>query len=415
MSRRRVILLSVFWALQIYVNVVNAIIGIPFWISLLGITIWRANRNQWTSVQTRQFLLNLAIITLICAPVLTLILDQLTGVSNASFVVSPSISTSIDWFFISVYFILPLVILGISYWIFRIDPSELLFRFTPIGVIMFVELIIVLLWWLFGVGVPSELLLSRLGLYFLHILYFVPSIYCMHRHSSEYYANARVLNVLDKVRSSISWFLKSASLVYLPLFVTLLTLFSISSSEKSFQHFKGSLMSSYQDNDKAFNLMTSGVEAKSVLIGPNNLINIDLMSNGKYKSFWVNKVTSKITIDEAIERFALYARVIGWSEDQFLVFMSPSQSFDIYSREKIDLQTSDPIPGLGYWLVFHNSQLDSNGKNRYLSNLVAQYHLTDIGDKLLMYNVKRVVIGKESDYFLSSQGEVIGEYKVIDL
>jgi len=415
MSRRRAILLSIFWALQIYVNIVNAIIGITFWISLLGVAIWRANRNQWTSAQTKQFLLNLVIIVFICAPVLSLILDQLMNANNAGFVASSSISTSVDWFFIGVYFVLPLVALGISYWIFRIDPSELLFRFMPIGVIMFVELTIVLLWWLFGIGVPSELLLSRLGLYFLHILYFVPSIYCMHRHPLERPFGTRALGILDKARNSISWFLKSASLIYLPLFIVLLTLFSISSSEKSFQYFKDNLMLSYQDNNKAFNLMTSGVDAESIVIGPNNLINIDLMSNNAYNSLWVNKITSKITADEAVERFALYARVIGWSESQFLIFMSPSQSFDKYSREKIDLQTSDPIPGLGYWLVFHNNQLDSSGANKYLSSLIDKYRLTNVRQGLLMNNVKRIVIDKESNHPLSSQGVVIGEYRVIDL
>ena len=82
-------------------------------------------------------------------------------------------SNSFDWFFIIAYCFFPLLVLQIAYKVFRVDPYELLLKFLPVWVAMSVELFLSLAWQLFGIGLPSELLLSRLGLFFLHILYII--------------------------------------------------------------------------------------------------------------------------------------------------------------------------------------------------------------------------------------------------
>ena len=338
MGKRKAVVLSLLWGLQVYVHVVNAIIGIPFWLVFFGMTIWRSNRNHWTAFQTKQILLQLVVILLICIPALITTLGQTNSVHEIGFLVGRnSTNLSIDSFFIAAYFILPIVTLIVTYWVFRVDPHELIFKFLPIGFIMIIELIIILLWWNFGVGIPEELLLTRLGLYFLHIFYFTPTIYFMHGNASSYRYGVESSTIATKIRTSISWLLKNASLVYLPIFAVLLTAFSISSSEKSFQYFQENTIPAHQDNSKIFNLLTTEVEPGGVLIGPNNMINISLMSDKEYGTLWTSRVISGIDINTIINRFALYARIIGWTENQYLTFMLPNRSFSKYSSKKINL------------------------------------------------------------------------------
>lgn len=415
MSKRRSVLLSIFWSLQVYVHAVNAIIGIPFWLVFFGITIWRSNRNLWNKRQTKHFLLQLAIIVLVCMPAIVTTLYQTSGAELEFLVARNTSDLLVDWSFIAAYFILPVVTLIIAYWVFRIDPHELVFKFLPIGIIMFVELAIILLWQIAGVGIPEELLLTRIGLYFLHIFYFAPSIYCMHRTVLGYHSGTESLQILGKIRFAISWVLKNASSVYLPIFVVLLTAFSIASSERSFQYFQENVVQTHQDSSAVFDLLIEGSKPGDTLVGPNNIVNASLMSNNQYKTLWSNSIVSGVSVNVAIERFALYAKIIGWSEDQYLAFMLPSKSFSKYSSKKINLLSSDPVSGLGYWLTLHNKVMGSKEKEDLTSYLLNAYRSINIKDKLLKYNVKKIIIDKQSKYAKDMRGRVDGQYKIINL
>ena len=414
MSKMRMILLSVLWGIQSQVHIVNAIIGIPFWIGLLILVNFRSNRNHWEAKQTRQLLVHFFIILLICLPALFSIWAQSTNNEGLSLLVDTSTNLkSVNWFMIIVYFAVPLAALAFTYRVFRVDPYEILYKFLPIWIVMSVELILVLLWGFFGIGIPSELLFNRITLFFLHIFYFVPPIYYMNRFKFNYHFGTESLLISKKIRSMLHWFFRDASLVYLPLFFLLLTAFSISSSEKSFQHFKEYVVPAHKEVSKIIHLLSEGVESDEVLIGPDNITNISLMYRGEYKTLWTNKLISTDNVNEVIERFALYAKIIGWDEDEFLLFMSPSNL--TYSTKKLMLNSRSAVPGLGYWLTFNNKIMKDVEVGKLALRLRDVYKKMNSSKKLKEYNVKKIVVYKDSAFANMSDGRVFDEYKVIDI
>ena len=414
MSKMRMILLSVLWGIQSQVHIVNAIIGIPFWIGLLILVNFRSNRNHWEAKQTRQLLVHFFIILLICLPALFSIWAQSTNNEGLSLLVDTSTNLkSVNWFMIIVYFAVPLAALAFTYRVFRVDPYEILYKFLPIWIVMSVELILVLLWGFFGIGIPSELLFNRITLFFLHIFYFVPPIYYMNRFKFNYHFGTESLLISKKIRSMLHWFFRDASLVYLPLFFLLLTAFSISSSEKSFQHFKEYVVPAHKEVSKIIDLLSEGVESDEVLIGPDNITNISLMYRGEYKTLWTNKIISVDDRGSVIERFSLYAKIIGWTEDDFLLFMKPSDL--TYSTKRIALNSSRVVPGLGYWLTFNNKIMKDVEIDKLILKLKDIYKKINVNKMLKEYNVKKIVVNKNSVFAKRHKGKVIGEYKIIKL
>jgi hypothetical protein len=414
MSKMRMILLSVLWGIQSQVHIVNAIIGIPFWIGLLILVNFRSNRNHWEAKQTRQLLVHFFIILLICLPALFSIWAQSTNNEGLSLLVDTSTNLkSVNWFMIIVYFAVPLAALAFTYRVFRVDPYEILYKFLPIWIVMSVELILVLLWGFFGIGIPSELLFNRITLFFLHIFYFVPPIYYMNRFKFNYHFGTESLLISKKIRSMLHWFFRDASLVYLPLFFLLLTAFSISSSEKSFQHFKEYVVPAHKEVSKIIHLLSEGVESDEVLIGPDNITNISLMYRGEYKTLWTNKIISVDDRGSVIERFSLYAKIIGWTEDDFLLFMKPSDL--TYSTKRIALNSSRVVPGLGYWLTFNNKIMKDVEIDKLILKLKDIYKKINVNKMLKEYNVKKIVVNKNSVFAKRHKGKVIGEYKIIKL
>ncbi len=414
LSKRRITIISIVWGAQSQIHIINAIIGIPFWLVFVVFTIWRTRKNHWNISHTKFLFLQLLIIAFFFLPILIQLLLQHNNIESFDFMFGGIASNnSLDWLFISMYFILPLVTLGLAYWVFRIDSYELIYKFLPVWIMMFVEFLLILLWDVLGIGIPKELIFSRVGLFFLHLFYFTPSIYCMHRSSVNYYSGTESLSISRRIRQALYWIFNSASRVYIPLFMVLLTLFTILSSNKSLIYFQENAIPFLSEEKKVLQLLSDGVQRNEVLIGPNNLTNITIMAEGVYNSLWTNKFINKINKHEVIEKFALYAKIIGWSEEQFLLFMTPVKPDFVYSSKKINLTSSDVVPGLGYWLTFHNSSINEKQSVLY-DQLRSVYKSINIQDKIVAYNVKRILLQKDLKFSKEYPGKIIDNYKIID-
>ena len=416
MSKRRSIILSIAWALQSQIHIVNLIFGIPFWICFLALKMWRSKKNNWSYDSSRELFIHMVIIAIISLPMVISIWSQFNYGLGLDYLAGPvGNANSIDWFFIITYCIFPLIVLRIAYEVFRVDRYELLFKFLPVWVAMSVELILFIAWQVFGIGLPSDLLLSRLGLFFFHIFYFTPAIYCMYRSTVNYSVGSESLVVSSKIRSFFIWFFRDASLVYLPIIVISLTVFFLVSSEKSYQKFKDVGLQNRQKSELVFNLITSEVKPGEVLIGPDNLTNLLLPVKGQFGSLWTNRIISQISIEEALERFSTYAKVIGWSEKQFLTFMMPGIKSFNYSEVMYDISGSKAVPGLGYWLTFHNYSMDTDELRDLSAQLTRIYNSIDYIEKLKEYKVKRIVLNSQSLDDFNKLSKKVGNYIIIDL
>jgi hypothetical protein len=416
MSKRRSIILSIAWALQSQIHIVNLIFGIPFWVCFLALKIWRSKKNHWPYDSSKELFMHIVIISAICLPMVISIWSQFNNGLGLDYLAGPVENVnSIDWFFLITYCIFPLVVLRIAYEVFRVDPYELLIKFLPVWIAMSVELSLFIAWQVFNIGIPSELLLSRLGLFFLHIFYFTPAIYCMHRSTVNYSVGSESLILSFRIRSFFIWFFRDASSVYLPIIVISLTVFFLTSAEKSYQKFKDLGLQNHQKSELIFNLMTSEAKPGEVLIGPDNLTNLLLPVKGQFGGIWTNRIISQISIEEVLERFSTYAKVIGWTEKEFLTFMLPgSRSFN-HSGVIHDISGNKPVPGLGYWLTFHNNSLDMKELTDLSGQLTRIYNSINYLEKLKEYEVKRIILNGESSDDFKKISKKVGIYTIIDL
>ena len=415
MSKRRSIILSIAWALQSQIHIINLIFGIPFWFCFLGLKIWRSTKNHWSYNESKQLVMNMLIVGLICLPMLISIWFQFNHGLGLNYLAGPSKeSDSVGWFIIVVYCILPLMVLRIAYGVFRIDPYEIIVKFLPVWVAMSVELLLILAWQLFGIGIPTELLFSRLGLFFLHIFYFTPAIYCMHRSTVNYSLGTESLLLSSRIRSFVIWFFRDASLGYLPLFVILLTAFFLSSSEKYYQNFNNNDLKTYHENEFIYGILTKEIMPGEVIIGPNHLTNLLLPVNGRYGGIWTNRIISEANSVEVIERFATYAKVLNWTDEQFLSFMLPGGKSFNFSRGMLGISGDNVVPGLGYWLTFHNNLLNSVELKDFSLQLIKIYNTINLNEKLKDYRVKRIILNDKSLHNLDVIPKKVNNYLVFD-
>jgi len=411
LSTRRMFFLSIAWGLQSQIHILNLIFGLPFWLIFLALTIWRSNKNSWSNKQSRQWIIQVFIVGISCVPMVFCILNQTNqDIGLQALAGANQGESGVGYFFFVAYFILPLAILKLAYFIFRIDGYELIYKFIPVWTIMFVELMVTLAWELFGVGIPSALVFSRMGLFFCHLFYFTPVIYCMNSSHSNYSLGTEAYGVSVRVRLFLSWLFQEASKVYLPIFLVLLTGFAMASTNKVHQSFYEESTLDIHGREKALRYLIKESQPGDVLIGPDNYINLTLPINGRYGTLWSNAINSTIDSGEVMERFATYAKVFNWTEDQYLLFMLPGDvPFNDY-RGVFDFLSTDVIPGLGYWLVFHNKRLEAGEYNDYLFESREVYASVKVENKLKEYNVKRVLLKGQLEFLANVPTKVVGEY-----
>jgi len=415
MSKRRAIILSIAWGLQSQIHIINLIFGVPFWVLFLGLKIWRSSKNNWSYNNTKQIFFHMAIVVIFCIPMIISIWLQFNSDLGVNYLAGPSKdANSFDWFFILAYCVVPLLLLRLAYGVFRVDPYEILIKFLPVWVAMLVELVLSLLWHFFGIGLPSELLQSRLGLYFLHIFYFTPAIYCMHRSIGNYSIGPESLLLSHKIRSFCIWLFKDASLIFLPFFLILLSVFFLVSSEKSYQKFQDVGFLNNQKNELIHDLLTSGIKPGEVLIGPNNVSNLLLPIKGRYGGLWTNQIISNTSPSQIIERFASYAKVVGWTEKQFLKFMLPSIKPFNQSKILLNISDNEVVPGLGYWLTYHNNSLNHDQLDDFSSDLIGIFNSINLIEKLKDYDVKRMVLENELQYNFVNPVKQVDKYFIFN-
>ena len=395
LSKSRSIILSIAWAIQSQIHIVNLIFGLPFWFCFFGFQIWRSAKNKWTYKELNQILFHIGIVSIICLPMILSIIYQFNnGLGFEYLAGSVEGPKSLDWFFIIAYCIIPLLVLRVAYGVFRVDPYELLIKFLPVWVAMLVELVLSLAWQIFSFGLPTELLSSRLGLFFLHIFYYTPAIYCMHRSNVNYSVGSESLRFSSKIRSFFIWLARDASLVFLPIIVILLTIFFTLSSEKNYLKSQDSDLLNIKQGELIQSIITSEMQPGDVLIGPNIVSNLLLPINERYGGIWINQIISNHNSTEVIERFATYAKLVGWTESEFHLFMMPGHEAFNKSKKAIDISSNNPISGFGYWLTYHNNVLNSNQLKELSLKVTKVYNSINLYQKLNEYNVKRVVVNK---------------------
>ena len=334
----RHIFLSFLWGLQSQIHILNFSFGVPFWVIILTIHYWRRSRGQSYKEHLKPYLLNIGIIAALCAPLIWSALS----IENQVF---GNITSEFDWFTVSTYMLAPVMLTALCFLIFRVDPYELLIKFYLIWITMLVELGLILAWKFMNFGIPSDVIYNRLGVYFLHLFYFVPSIYYFHRSNVQYNSGFEANVISLRLRQIMSFAFDRSSIVYIPAFMFLLTAFMVLGANNVKDNFDKHIKRYYEMSAQSAQAASRDGNVNTPYSAASHIF---LMSQSGRDEGWINVFTNPMSTEEAVNIFAQYAHDNEWTEDMFLTFMLPASRYNAPLQRSIYQAIN--APGLGFWL-----------------------------------------------------------------
>ena len=203
------------WTLFFQVHPVDALFGIIFWFSFLGIRLFRLNS---TATFFKIFSGHLILSSFLFIPVL---LD--TEFHSLKLEI-PS-SEGIPLYTLVSYFVIPIVLIFANYLAHRIDPYEILIKFWHVYLLMITEFILLFSSINLGWGIHADILENRIPLFFLHFYYYVPFLYYTLRPYREFEIGSESGYLSQAFRKAGYLIFSTYKITYLPIFLFLLGLF----------------------------------------------------------------------------------------------------------------------------------------------------------------------------------------------
>lgn len=367
----RIAVLTIVWALQTQIHIVNALFGIPFWLVYLLLQLWRQRRNDGndTARVLRIWVGPAAVTAIVAVLALAGFMGWFgSGVAAELFGRSGSSLPNTLTYYFSAYFVAPTVFTALIVAVRRIDPFEIWTRFWPIILFMVLELSLLLAYILYGASELPASTFTHLGMFFLHMFYFVPLIhYAVRPFSSVAYSiGIEAYPLAERLRLFFRWLINDASLIYLPLMFVVLTLFAVASGWKAIEFDKERRSATVREVQLRLDWLASypASEGEGVVVADEFLaVNLNLHLRGDQASLLNNRFANQISSKDAIERMALYAHAVRWDESAFVRFMLPDKGkSSAYWGQVLDWAKLDTARGLGYWLVFHQRPLSQQGR-----------------------------------------------------
>lgn len=394
LSPNRVTVLTVLWGLQAYVHILNAFIGIIFWLSFLAVRLHRQEKDKFRVQSVRQLIMQVAILL----GVTSLALIGYGGLLQDGFssIREPISDQGMAEVILVGYLVLPLILLAAWTRIQPIDMFELRTKFLPVWVLLASEVFLLLLHASLGIGPSAGLVSSRLGMFFIHPFSFVPLIYYATRPGLSFGRLPEGGGLGLQFKKALEWFFRDASYVYLPLLYVLLSFYAIASARYGVEDARhGGQAAALAAEAELGSLASIPVHMgdTAVVETPNGNLLLPLRTG--FGSLWVSRFANQIPEAEAIERLALYARLVGWSEDRFLAFMEPQNQDFSLSRDRIILTNQTVTPGVGYWLVHHYAPMGSVERERYRARLRKLFVTLDVAEALKRYGVSVLVLSQD--------------------
>ena len=207
-SKVKIFVITLLWILMIHIHPVDGLIGNAYWVSLLSILFLQKKIKF-----SKQDILLLFFIYLIN---IFLVINQLTFDA-----LTINITQSISLYNIFFYFILPPMLMIICILILKIDLYEFYQRFLNIYLLMFIEIILVLAS-INGIGFELVMIETRISMFLLHFLYYVPVIYYLSKDEIFYVNSINKRSYSGRIVILLYYIFNKYKNIYLLTFVALI-------------------------------------------------------------------------------------------------------------------------------------------------------------------------------------------------
>ena len=125
-----------------------------------------------------------------------------------------------------VYFLIPISLIICCFKFLKIDSYEFFQKFLSIYILMFVELSLIVIS-LLGYGFDLSMLETRITMFLLHFLYYVPLIYYLSRDNFFILKNSELKSIKMYILKLLTFIFKKMNFIYLPLFSFLIIVYFI--------------------------------------------------------------------------------------------------------------------------------------------------------------------------------------------
>lgn len=297
------------------------------------------------------------------------------------------------------FIILPLFFSILTFYYFKVDIYEVIYRYWFIYVVLLIEFVILLFFSLQPLPGSDEYFLNyRINQFLFHFYYFVPALNVITRNTYflpnfQSKALIKMLNISKNI---------------IPHVPKIFIIFGIFLSFQLFLDIKNK----YTNKEK---LNVSDAKLINTMISENYIFtdNFKLLINTignksiKPKSPYVPVFFSEFKYIDTIEFYLLFSYLNNWSSDEVIKFFSPG---NIYNKSsKIDLNNKEDIlsSGAGYYSVFNYQILNQKDLVEFHSIINEKYNNIDINKIIKKLKIEKMYLSKNNFEFLKQKSREI--------
>ena len=213
------------WCLSVFIHPSIFVFGFTFFFILLSAQIYRNYINRREVEIGYLFLINFLPL-LVVIPYLILNINFF-GSSEAITVSTLNTETLLRE--ILTYCLMPIIMMLIFSYLFRVDPYEQIVKFWPIIILSILEILFRVITFINLFSINHNYIIDNISIYFLHFLYYVPFLAVISRKPTYNFKGSGVIDVLSQnIRSYVYKF----SLFAGPILAIFFTIFIFSSQSK---------------------------------------------------------------------------------------------------------------------------------------------------------------------------------------
>lgn len=388
----RSVTLSVLWGLNLYVYLFNFITGGLFWMFYLVYAQWLADRGIKPLSILKRLLPHAAILGLMALPVVFNVLqgDEVSRQIMEKMGLATRLSgVLIDPKTLVLYFVLPLAAAFLVVKVFAFDVYELFYRFAPVIIVLFLELLIMNLHMIFGKFLQPHLFSIRIASFFFHFLYLTPVIFYVNNPPKTFFHGGWDSERLARLSRGLRrWVIERAG-VYLVPAALLISVHAVASSVKDWRNHAFTVAPEMIVLDQRLAELASVAKPGEVVVSDALPLNLMVPALTPQATLWENVFNNHERTENILERFALYAKIYGWDKGRFLEFMSPAE-WNLMIYEDPDFRFTQDVyrKGMGYWLSFHHQKMDDADLAAYRTRLEDLYSGLDVAAAMKKFSVK---------------------------
>lgn len=395
-SGKHYLLMSILWALNLYVYLFNFIAGITFWFLYIIYTCYIKDGHINTKTIILTLVKNMVVVLVIISPIIVKKLFPPTSLDAEIFqrveVVGREAGLVAGKWGWEIAYLLPIILVIAIIRIYCADYYELFHRFTPVFIAIFVEILASNMHFILGKFFQPSLFSQRIGCFFFRYLYFIPIIYFMSKPHKKLFHHHLTNRISGLIHIFFKRYIIKQRVIIATTGIVLATLFSTFSSIQYARHHKSVIAPRMSEVKMDFDKLISSVnDPKGIVVSESIPVNLLIPVLSKKETLLVNTYSNYTAHQETLNRLVLFAHIFNWDKQRFLDFMMPSDQYKrFYTDNNFILSDNILNKGFGYWLLNNCKPMKTKELKEYRKQILSTFEGYDLTTNIKKYKIKAI-------------------------